>query len=272
MKKGALNAAKYYNVALETNSPKFNNVQEELGYIDIATISKVDGIITHVSFDGDFKTLIDTADSNKIPVITIENDIKESRRKAFVGANSFILGEEAGKLMIKATGGKANIAVIMSNDTGSDAISQNIKMNGFLSVIKDNPKMQVKKVYTSELGTLSAEEITQSLINNEQKIDALYITDSVDTIGAAQVLVDFSKVGDIAIVGYGDTPDILRYIKKGIIYGTVLSDPYKMGYESVKAMFEIKKNDNVSNFIDIGVNIITKDNVKDYEKRIKQTD
>lgn len=270
--KGAEDAAKYYNVAVEFNAPKFNNLDEELEFLDIAVLSKVDGIITHVSYDGDFNTLINEAYENKIPVVTIENDLKDSKRKSFVGANSFILGEEAGKLMKLATGGKANIAVIMSNDVGKDTASQNLKLNGFLGVINSIPGMKVSKVYTSQLGALSAEEITQSIINGGEGINALYITDSVDTIGAAQVVVDFNKVGEIAIVGYGDTPDILRYVDKGIIYGTVMSDPYKMGYESIKAMMEIKKNNDVSTFIDTGVNIITKSNVKEYEDKIKQKD
>ncbi|TCW33137.1 monosaccharide ABC transporter substrate-binding protein (CUT2 family) [Thermohydrogenium kirishiense] len=272
VQKGAEDAAKYYNVAVEFNAPKFNNLDEELEFLDIAVLSKVDGIVTHVSYDGDFNTLINEAYENKIPVVTIENDLKDSKRKSFVGANSFILGEEAGKLMKLATGGKANIAVIMSNDVGKDTASQNLKLNGFLGVINSIPGMKVSKVYTSQLGALSAEEITQSIINGGEGINALYITDSVDTIGAAQVVVDFSKVGEIAIVGYGDTPDILRYVDKGIIYGTVMSDPYKMGYESIKAMMEIKKNNDVSAFIDTGVNIITKSNVKGYEDKIKQKD
>ncbi|MDI3310533.1 MAG: substrate-binding domain-containing protein [Thermoanaerobacterium sp.] len=272
VQKGAEDAAKYYNVALEFNAPKFNNLDEELEFLDIAVLSKVDGIITHVSYDGDFNTLIDEAYANKIPVVTIENDLKDSKRKSFVGANSFILGEEAGKLMRQSTGGKANIAVIMSNDVGKDTASQNLKLNGFLSIINSAPGMKVSKVYTSQLGALSAEEITQSIINSSEGINALYITDSVDTMGAAQVVVDFSKVGEISIVGYGDTPDILRYVDKGIIYGTVMSDPYKMGYESIKAMIEIKKNNDVSTFIDTGVNIITKSNVKEYEDKIKQKD
>lgn len=266
---GAMDAAKYYNVAVEFNAPKFNNIQEELQYLDIAILSKVDGIITHVSSDAEFTNLIDEAYKQGIPVITIENDAKDSKRLSYIGTNSFQLGEEAGKLMIKATKGKANIAVIVSNDYQIDTVSQNLKINGFLNAIKDYPDMKVVKVYTSKLGTLSAEEITQSIVSSNQNIDAIYTTDSVDTIGTAQVVVDFNKVGNIEIVGYGDTQDILRYIDKGIIYGTVMSDPYKMGYESVKSMVEIKDKNNVSTFVDTGVNIITKSNLNEYMKRIQ---
>lgn len=272
IKMGAMEAAKYYNVALEFNAPKFNNIQEELKYLEIAIFSKVDGIITHVANNEEFVNLIEEAYKEGIPVITVENDAKDSKRQAFIGTNSFHLGEEAAKLLAKATKGKANIAIIVSNDYQLDSVNQNLKINGFLDAIKNYPEMKVVRVYTSKLGTLSAEEITQSIISGKDKINAIYVTDSVDTIGTAQVVVDFNKVGEITVVGYGDTPDILRYIEKGVIYGTVMSDPYKIGYESVKAMVEFKKKNTVSTFVDIGVNVITKENVNEYFKRIQSLD
>ncbi len=263
---GVEEAAKEYNVVVESNAPRFNNPQDELRYLDIGILSNVDGIITHVSNGVDFTTLINRAYDEGIPVVTIENDDKNSNRNAFVGTNSFLLGREAAKLMIDATEGQANISVIVSGDYGMDALSQNIKMNGFLSAIKDYKEMTVTKVYTSKMGILSAEEITQSIVNGEEAIDAIYTTNSVDTLGSAQIIVNHNKVGYMTLVGYGDTENILRYIDKGIVYGAVMSDPFKMGYESVKALIDIKKNNNVSTFIDTGVKVITKENLHLFEK------
>jgi len=257
-------AAKDFNVVVEVNAPRFNNPGEELKYLDIGVISEVDGIITHVSNGADFTSLINKAYDKSIPVVTIENDDKNSNRNAFVGTNSFLLGKEAGKLMIEATNGKANIAIIVSDDYEFDSISKNIKINGFLSAIKEYPDMKVTQIYTSRMGILGAEEITQDIINNSN-IDAIYTTNSIDTLGSAQLIVSHNKVGSIALVGYGSTESILRYISKEIIYGTVMSDPYKMGYEGVKALIDIKENNNVSTFIDTGVKVITKDKLNEFE-------
>lgn len=257
IKRGIESAAKYYNVVVEFNAPRFNNPQEELKFLDIAVTSNVDGIITHVSSGLNFTSLINKAYDKGIPVITIENDDKRSNRNAFVGTNSFLIGKEAARLMIKATKGKANIAIIVSNDYELDAVSENLKINGFLSTIKNYSGMKVVKIYTSKMGILSAEEITQSILKDYQDIDAIYATNSVDTLGSAQQIVNHNKVGNITLIGYGDTESILRYIRKGIIYGTVTSDPYKMGYESVRALIDIKENNNVSTFIDTGVKVIT---------------
>jgi len=271
IKQGAESAAKNYNVVVEFNAPRFNNPKDELKFLDIAIVSNVDGIITHVSSGFDFTQLINNAYEKGIPVVTIENDDKESSRNTFVGTNSFLLGKEAAKLMIEATGGIANIAIIVSNDYELDTVSQNLKINGFLSTIKDYPNMKIAKIYTSKMGILSAEEITQSIINSKQNINAIYTTNSVDTLGSAQLIVDLNKVGNIQLVGYGDTEGILRYIRNGIIYGTVMSDPYRMGYESVKALIDIKEKNNVSTFIDTGVKVIKKDNLDEYERKINKT-
>ena len=269
IKKGVEDAANKLNVAVEFNAPRFNDPSEEKQYLDIGINSNVDGIITHISTGEDFSTLISDAYAKNIPVVTIENDDKNSDRMTFIGSNSYLLGSEAAKLMINGTKGRANIAIIVSNDNELDSVTQNIKINGFLNTIKGYEDMKISQVYTSKMGILSAEEITQSIISNNREIDAIYTTNSVDTLGATQAIVDFNKVGSITIVGYGNTMEILSYIEKGIICGTVMSDPYKMGYESIKALIDIKKNHNISTFIDTGVKVITKSNIDDFEEKAK---
>lgn len=258
VKTGVEKAAKDSNVVVEFNVPRFNNPQEELKFMDIALISKVDGIITHVPNDVGFTEAIDKAYRQAIPTITIENDDAESNRYAFVGTNSFVLGKEAAKLLIEATGGKANIAIISNGELEQDSIEHNLKMNGFISTLKDYPDMKVVRTYTSKMGILSAEEITQTIVESKDEINAIFTSSLADTLGSAQLIVDRNRVGKIALVGYGNSEEILRYIDKEIIYGTVASDPFRMGYESVKALVSVKEGKSVPTYIDTEVKIITK--------------
>lgn len=255
---GVEKSAKDNNVVVEFNVPRFNNPQEELKFLDIAVISKVDGIITHVPNSVRFTEAIDNAYSKGIPVITMENDDSESKRYAFVGTNSFELGKEAARLLIEATGGKANLAVISNSDLEQDSIEHNLKMNGFLSTLKEYPEIRILESYTSKMGILSAEEITQNIIESKEEINAIFTFSSADTLGSAQLIVDRNKVGRMILVGYGSSNEIIRYIEKEIIYGTVASDPYKMGYESVKALVDVKDGKSTPTFIDTGVRTITK--------------
>lgn len=258
---GVQQSAKDHNVVVEFCAPRFSNPQEELRFLDIATISKVDGIITHVSNGAKFTEAINSAYDNGIPVITFENDDSESKRHSFVRTNSFTIGREAARLLIEATDGKANIAVVSSSDSDQGSIEYNLKMNGLISILKNYPEMKVIKSYTSKLGTLSAEEITQKILDLGDNINAIFTLSSADTLGAAQYIVDRNKVGRVVLIGYGSSEEILRYIDKEIIFGTVASDSYKMGYESLSTLVDIKAGKSVPSFIDTEVKVLTKENL-----------
>lgn len=261
VQRGMEEAAADYNAAMEFRAPRMNNREEQLRYLDIAILAGVDGIVAYAFNDADFVGLIEKAYNSGIPVVTIENDVENSKRKAFVGANSFLLGEMAGKLMAQATKGKANIAIIMNDNLQRDTTSQNLKLNGFFSAVKEFPEINVTKVYSSMLGIISAEEITQSIVASGLGIDAIYTVDSVDTLGVAQSIVDLNMVGKISLVGYGDSQEILRYIKKGIIYGTLVSNPYVMGYQSIRSLIEIKEKGNASTFLDTEIKVLTAETI-----------
>lgn len=270
--KGVQDAAKQNDAVVEINTPRFTDLEEQLKFLDIAILSNVDGIITYATNSEKYREMINRAYDKGIPVVTVENDNKYSNRNAFVGSNSFQLGEEAGKLMIEATDGDANIAIIASNSLEIDSQNYNMKINGFLSSIKEYPNMEVAKVYTSKMGILSAEEITHSILNDNKEINAIFTTDYIDTLGVAQLVVDLNKVDDITLIGYGGTEEIIRYIDRGIIYGTVMSDPYKIGFESLRILKEIKENKISTTFVDTGFKIMTKENLYEIEKNKKYID
>lgn len=76
--------------------------------------------------------------------------------------------------------------------------------------------------------------------------------------------MDLNKVGQITIIGYDDAPEILRYIEKGVIYGTVVANPYEIGYESIRSLVEIKKNRMTSTYVDTGAKVVTCCNIEEY--------
>jgi len=266
VKKGALEAGKEFNAAVEFNGPRFTSIVEELKYLDIAIASRVDGIATHVLDEKQFTQLIDKAAAYGIPVVTMENDAKSSKRVSFIGTASFMVGSEAGKMLAEATGGKAKVAIILNSYSGDgEDILQNLKVLGFKDAAKDFADIEIKTVQSSRMGMFSAEEITKEILSRFPDVNAVFCTNSKDTLGAVEVVVDANRVGDITIIGYGDLPDILGYVEKGVVYGTVVGNPVKIGYESVKALIEVKKKNRTSSYVDTGVYSVTRKNIAAYK-------
>lgn len=271
IKDGCLDAAEEFNAAVEFNAPRFTNLEEQVRYMKMAIASRVDGIITHVLDEQVFTDLIDEATQAGIPVITMETDAKNSLRKAFVGTNTYNLGSESGKLALESTGYQANIAIILNNyDNSGENVPQNLRVAGFKDVLKNAPLTHITTIQSSSTGLFSAEEVTRQILYDYPEVDTIICTSTKDTISVAQIIVDLNKVGEITIIGYGDAPQILRWIDKGVIYGTVVSNPYKIGYETIQSMIEYKKSMITPSYVDTGAKVVTAKNLEEYKKSLSQ--
>lgn len=263
VKKGAFKAAKDFNVAVEFNSPRFTNLEEELQYLNIAIASNVDGIATHVPDEPMFTPVINDAIKYDIPVVTVESDAKNSGRLAYIGNNNYEVGNVGGKMVAEATDGNAKVAIILNgySPEASD-VSQNLRVTGFKDAVKSHKgKVDVEAIRISGMGIFSAGEIAKELITNNPQINAIFCTNPRDTLGVTQILVDLNKVGQIKVVGYGSYPEILRYIEKNVIYGSVVSNPQDMGYKAIRALVELKTTKRTSAYVGTEVYAVTKNNV-----------
>ncbi len=271
VKEGCFDAASDFNVAVEFNGPRFTNMDEQVKYFKMAVAARVDGIVTHVLDEEVFTPLIDEATEAGIPVITIETDAKNSKRKAFVGTNTYNLGSEAGKLVLESMGDDAVIGIIIKSFNGSsENVPQSLRVAGFKDVLKDAPNATIKTIQSSGTGLFTAEEVTRQILYNYPDVNTIICTNVKDTISTAQIIVDLNKVGQVTIIGYGDAPEILRYIEKGVIYGTVASNPYEMGYESIRSLVEYKKKLMTSSYVDTGAKVITARNLEKYRNTLNE--
>lgn len=265
LRRGVEQAALDYHVAVSFNAPRFTDAEREAMFLDIAVASRVDGIITHVSDPAVFAPIIDKAVTYGIPVVTVVSDAIDSKRAAFIGANRYQLGFEGGRLVAEATGGTGKVALVLGEyPVEASTEEQDMLVYGFRNALKDMSGLEIAVVTTSNMGILSAEEITSDILLDNPDINMIYCTTAMDTLGVAQVVVDMNKVGLVGIVGYESIEEILRYIDKGVVYGTVASEPYEIGYNSIRSLVEVCTQERTSAFVDTGMQVITKENVAEY--------
>lgn len=254
--KGIEEDASERGVKVEFKAPRFTNMEEQLKYMDIAVLSNVDGIITHAFNNDRYRAVIKQAEEKGIPVVVVENEINDVTFDSFVGASSEKIGEEAGKLMIEAIEGTGNILVIDDEEYGDANTFNSAKVIGFIDKMKENDDMSIKEIKFSKFGILSAEEIVEKVIKKNPSINAIYTTNSVDTMGAAQAVINLNKVGKIKIIGYGDTEEIKRLIEQGVVFGTTIGNPELIGKKSLDTLLRIKRGISFRDFVDTGYRII----------------
>ena len=68
--------------------------------------------------------------------------------------------------------------------------------------------------------------------------------------------------GKLVLVGFDSSPNLIDDLKAGAIDSLVLQNPFKMGYEAVKAMVAKLNGQEPPRQVDTGVKLLTKDNLE----------
>lgn len=256
-------ANKEFGVNTEYVGPTQISVDEQIKAMETAIAAKVDGIITMALNPEAFQPVIDKAVDAGIPVVLIDTDAPKSKRNVYAGTSNKQAGVEAGKAMIKATGGKAAIGII----TGAiDAANLNERIDGFKEAIKDQPNMKIVATEPSDSDLLKGTEKAQRMLKAHPDINAFFGVSATDVDAAAKIVEEQKLTGKIKLVGFDDLAETVDYIKKGVVDATIVQKPYQMGYLGVKLLKEIKEGKNPEQkIIDTGVTVVSKDNADTYK-------
>jgi ribose transport system substrate-binding protein len=256
-------ANEQFGVDTQYVGPTEINIDEQIKYFETAIASKVDGIITMALDPEAFTPVIDKAVDAGIPVVLIDTDAPDSKRNFYAGTSNFAAGQAAGESLIEATGGKAQIGII----TGAiNAANLNERIDGFNEAIKEYPDMKVLAVEPSDTDLLKATEKAQTLLQTYPEMNAMFGVSATDVQGAAKVVEEQNKIGEITLVGFDDMDDTIQYIKDGVVYSTIVQKPFEMGRLGVELLVQIKEGNAPSEpVIDTGVTIVTKDNIDSYQ-------
>ncbi len=259
------------------------SVQEKMR---IAIDSNVDGII--LSSDGNEETtlLINEAVEKGIPVITVLNDDTQSMKQSYVGVNMYSLGEEYGRTIWgclqeyleekeeEEVQEVYTVAVLM--DASTEDTGQNTAFLGMKEFI-ENAIESDEFPYLVELESVAIDRSVS--FEAEEKIAAMILANTVDIIvclnadntdAAYRTIVDYNEVGNVQILGYYETEDILEAISKEIIQATITVDGEEVGRQCIRALQEYEEMGYVSEYFPVTTYVLTTDNVDEYLEKYEE--
>jgi len=253
LKEGALSASEVMDCAIT-----FHEVDVEPLSLEMVTLSGIDGICIY-PYSKDQKLIENITKISKtgIPIIQIENEIIRDETTFYIGTNNFETGKEIGKLALLTENDKMNIALVYSDKNPGLMTDGNLVELGLNSIL--NNKISHLQTEITTMNPLDAERLTYQLMRQDKKMDIIVLTDPNDTLVAVQTIIDLNLVGSVKIIGFGDDEKIHEYIDKGIILGSIIRNPYRIGYSAVMALQQLKTDGYTSSYVDTGISIKTKD-------------
>ncbi|MFI3205801.1 MAG: LacI family DNA-binding transcriptional regulator [Clostridia bacterium] len=174
---------------------------------------------------------INELSEKNIPVVTVNTDIKNSKRLCYVGTDY----KQGGKIvagllaLIKPNGAKIGIV------HGSKKMyGHNQRVLGFEGELNSSG-YKVLSLVQSHDDDIIAYEKTSKMLSENPNIDTIFVVAS-GVYGVCRAVISSKK--DITILTFDDIPSTIELLEKGIIKATVSQQPAFQGHKAMEIMFE----------------------------------
>lgn len=240
---------------------------DPLQLVRMATQASVDGIILKGDESEEMTDCINAAVEAGIPVATVFGDCSSSKRQCFVGANNYNVGQEYGgqirQLLASDTddaGTKRAKKVLVLTEHNVNDTSGNLILLGIRETLQeelDRGQVIVDAAQADDSQSFRAEEFIRDLFLDAERIpDILVCLNEVYTQCAYQAAVDYNKVGQVQLLGYYDSQQILEALDKNIVTVTIAPDTEQMGRLCVEALDEYAQTGYTNGYLAVDMQLI----------------
>ncbi len=283
-KAGALTGGKDFGAEVDVRMPA-NGAIDQKNIIEDLLTRGIDGIaVSPIDADNQVDQL--NAAAEKTHLITHDSDAPKTKRLAYIGMDNYSAGRMCGKLVKEAlpNGGKLIIFIGRLEQDNAKGRRQGVideimdrpadpkRYDSPGTVIK-NDKYTILDTRTDQLDPDKGKRNAEDAITAYPDLDCMVGLFAYNPPGIIEALKAAGKLGKVKIVGFDEADPTLQGIKDGVVVGTVVQDPFRYGYESVRILTALAKGDKsvlpANGFLDIPAKTIRKDNVDAFWEELK---
>ncbi|MEP6852909.1 MAG: ABC transporter substrate-binding protein [bacterium] len=184
-------------------------------------------IVAPLNSDG-LQPAFAAAKAKKVPVLTIDRKVTStacSDYVAFLGSDFVSQGKRAADAMIKATGGKANVAILLGS-SGNNVTTDRTK--GFVDQVKaSGPGLKVVAQQTGNFARTDGQKVMETLLRAHPNINAVYAENDEMGLGAIVAIAAAGKKPgkDVKVVSIDGTRAAVQAIVDGKYNAVIESNP-----------------------------------------------
>ena len=278
-------AEKEFDIKCEVHMPTKGLVDQKR-IMETLLAKGIDGIAIS-PIDAENQTAFINEAAKQTKLITHDADAPDSNRMLYIGTNNYKAGRALGKLVKDALpeGGEVMIFVgrleqLNARQRRQGVIDellgrpeQELTSAKFDPVDAKNLKAEGSKYIildtrTDNFDKAKAKSNAEDTITKYENVACMVGLFAYNPPACLDAIREANRTGKIKVCGFDEPDAMLQAIKDGHAQGTVSQQPWKYGYESVKAMKQILDGDTsfipANKFIEVPFVVVTKENVDEF--------
>lgn len=210
------------------------SVEAQLKAIDELVAEEVNGITLAPYNDERIRRRINALYDRGIPVVTLNTDIENSKRIAYVGSNYNKSGATAAGLLHLMTHGQVNVGIITGS---SNILCHTERIAGFTETLKPyRDLIHITDIIEVHDDEIESYEKTTKLLTEHPEINALYFA-AGGVYGGCRSVTALGLQDKIRIVAYDMVPTTKELMRKGAIAAVICQQPKVQGSKPLALLF-----------------------------------
>lgn len=256
---GAKEAGKDFGYEIIWDGPdRETNSTRQIQIVEDAIARHVEGVVIAPVDRQELVPSVDKLADLKIPCAIIDSGLDAVHFVSFASTDNYQGGVLAAQRMGHALGGKGNILVVR-HIAGSHAAVKRVA--GFVDTISnDFPGIKIVDSQSGQDSALIAKKVTEEMLQRHPDVQGLFACNVDLSVGAIEALEE-SKRTDVKMVAFDPDKILIDGLRSGQVVAIIVQDPFKMGYEGVKALALNNRGQSSPRLIDTGVEVVTAENL-----------
>jgi ribose transport system substrate-binding protein len=254
---GAEAAGKEFGYEIQWNGPERETDRErQIQIIEDFIVQRVDGVVLAPLDKDALVPSVEKLAALKIPCAIIDSGIATDKYVTYAATDNYHGGVLAARRMGEILGGKGNV-IVLKYVPGSASTTD--RENGFIETIqKEFPGMKIVDSKYGQDTVETALQAAEDMLTKNRDVQGFYACNASTAVAALQALQSQNRP-EIKMVGFDAEKALVDGLKAGQIDALIVQNPYKMGYEGVKAVVLSIQGKPVEKKIDTGVAVVTRD-------------
>ncbi|MGD1069495.1 MAG: substrate-binding domain-containing protein [Bryobacteraceae bacterium] len=246
----------FHEEILWDGPPNETDYSRQLEIFDSMLNRHVDGVVVAAADRTTLNASLDRAARENIPVVVFDSGVDSSNYVSFVATNNYAAGQMAARKLAQLLNGKGTVGIIGNAPGSASTIDRE---SGFKDAMaKEFPGVRIAAEQYGMSDAAKGLAVTENILTAHPEVSGLFASAEPSSVGAAQALKSRGLAGKVKLVAFDSSEGLIADLSAGVIDALVAQDPFKIGYEGVKAVTEKLDGKSPEKKIDLSATVITK--------------
>ncbi|MFN0168821.1 MAG: substrate-binding domain-containing protein [Bryobacteraceae bacterium] len=252
---GAIKAGQEFGFRVEWNAPTVEvDSSRQIEIVESMAGRRLAGIVLAPVDRKALVSVVERAAAAGVPVSIFDSGIATDRYISYVATNNLEAGRMAARRMGEILGGKGKVGVIGFMPGSASTMDRE---DGFQTEIRKHyPGINLVALQFAMADRARAMAATENILTAHPDLAGVFADNESSSVGAVQALKSRNARG-VKLVAFDASDQLLADLRAGWIDSIVVQDPFKMGYESAKAIGLHLRGETPPRQIDSGARLIT---------------